>query len=307
MTGREPRHGFDDDAETRRLLRSPPSPQALRWVESTTGTSVTGWAVLRGGTSSAMYTVELEVPAGRTLVLRCYVRPEMNRDEPDLAAREAVALRAAEAAAVATPHLVAVDPTGDLAGVPALLMTRLGGQVVWDPRAPLRWLARMAELVPEIHAVDASTTDVGRYANYRQDEYAVPRWAADPATWERAIEIFHGPVLEDAICFIHRDFHPGNILWSRGHVTGVVDWQAACIGPPSIDIAHCRANLLRYAPDLADPFTGLAEDATGRPFHPWADIASLIGMLDNLRRSPPRPAGRRAIEAALGRAVEDCR
>lgn len=100
--------------------------------------------------------------------------------------------------------------------------------------------------------------------------------------------------------------HPGNVLWRRGRLTGVVDWQSACIGPPSIDIAHCRANLLGYAPDLADIFTRNAADATGRPFHPWADIAALIGMLDGLRASPPRPVGRRAIEAAIAEAVAAC-
>jgi len=31
--------------------------------------------------------------------------------------------------------------------------------------------------------------------------------------------------------FIHRDFHPGNVLWSRGRASGVVDWANACKGP----------------------------------------------------------------------------
>lgn len=75
------------------------------------------------------------------------------------------------------------------------------------------------------------------------------------------------------------------------------------MGPPSIDISHCRANFLGYAPKLATEFTTLAETALGRSFHPWADIASLIGTLDGLRRTPPRPAGRAAIEGAITSAV----
>src|SRR3954471_10819028 len=98
-------------------------------------------------------------------------------------------------------------------------------------------------------------------------------------------------------------FSPGNLLWRRGRITGVVDWQSACVGPPSVDIGHCRANFLRYAPDLAEGFTRHAELALGRSFHPWADISALIGMLDGLRDRPPRATGRRAIEAALDRAV----
>ena len=117
------------------------------------------------------------------------------------------------------------------------------------------------------------------------------------------MELFHGPTPEDPRCFIHHDYHPGNVLWERGRVSGVVDWQAACIGPPSVDIGHCRANLLLYAPELADVFTHHAERALGIQFHPWADVAALIGMLDGLRRSPPRPAGRAAIDSAIEHAV----
>lgn len=115
----------------------------------------------------------------------------------------------------------------------------------------------------------------------------------------------HGPILEADRCFVHRDFHPGNVLWNRGRITGVVDWESGCIGPPSIDISHCRANFLGYAPELAAEFTDLAETALNREFHPWADIASLIGFLDGLRRNPPREVGRVAIENAIAAAVAD--
>ena len=30
------------------------------------------------------------------------------------------------------------------------------------------------------------------------------------------------------VTLIHRDFHPLNTLWSRGRLTGIVDWSAAC-------------------------------------------------------------------------------
>lgn len=297
-------HGFDDDEATRKLLRSPPSPAALAWVEETTGDRVRRWSVLRGGTSSAMYSVEFEgmIP----LVLRCYVRPELNEEEPDLAHREAAALRTAEDIALPTPQLVAVDPTGADAAVPAVLMSRLPGRLVWDPTSPKRWLERLASVLPVIHEAGEVDPAVGRYFNHQQRSYEPPQWAQDRGVWEQAIEVFHGPVLDEERCFIHRDFHPGNVLWHRGSVTGVVDWQSSCVGPPSVDVAHCRANLLLSAPELTEEFTGAAERATGRTFHPWGDIACIIGMLDGLRATPPGPAARSAIEAALAVAVAAC-
>jgi aminoglycoside phosphotransferase (APT) family kinase protein len=64
-------------------------------------------------------------------VLRHYVRPELNAEEPEIAEREALALHAARRAGVPTPALPATDPTGSEAGVPAVLMTRLPGKVDW--------------------------------------------------------------------------------------------------------------------------------------------------------------------------------
>ncbi len=236
MVADDRRHGFDEDAETRRLLRSPPTPAALRWVETVTARPVSEWEVLRGGMSSAMYALEMGGDGTPTLVLRCYVRPDLNEEEPDLAVREAVALRTASPVGVATPELVAVDPGGDAVGVPAVLMTWLPGRVVWDPGNPMRWLTRLAGVLPAIHAAGTTTAGLGSYFNYRQHSYEPPRWATDPSVWEDAAAIFHGPILDERRCFVHRDFHPGNVLWHRGRVTGVVDWQSACLGPPSIDV-----------------------------------------------------------------------
>jgi aminoglycoside phosphotransferase (APT) family kinase protein len=303
---REKRHGLDDHAETRALLRSPPTRQALTWVADCVGDDVVEWKVLRGGTSSAMYALTVGVQARAHLVLRCYVRADLNEEDPDLAGREAAALGVMAAADVPTPRLVAVDPRGERVGVPAVLMTRLPGRVVWDPRAVDRWLRRLAAVLPTVHDAAVGEDDsVGQYFNYEQLSYEPPRWATTSKVWERAVEVFHGPILEDDRAFIHRDYHPGNVLWNRADVAGVVDWQSACVGPPSVDIGHCRANFLLYAPELADRFTAAAERALGRRFHPWADVAALIGMLDGLRRTPPRPAGCLAVENALLRATSE--
>ena len=43
--------------------------------------------------------------------------------------------------------------------------------------------------------------------------------------------------------FIQRDHHAGNVLWSYGRVSGVVDWVEACVGPPAVDFARARLNL----------------------------------------------------------------
>ncbi|MGH8994849.1 MAG: aminoglycoside phosphotransferase family protein, partial [Acidimicrobiales bacterium] len=119
--------------------------------------------------------------------------------------------------------------------------------------------------------------------------------------WERAVEIAHRPPPELPPVFIQRDFRPGNVLWQRGAVSGVVDWQSASIGPASADVAHCRANLFGFSLDVADRFTESWERLTDERFHPWAEVVTIIGFLDGLPEDPG--SDRLVIEDALARAV----
>ena len=45
---------------------------------------------------------------------------------------------------VPAPRLIAADPSGRVAGVPAILMTRLPGQIHLRPSEPERWLRELA-------------------------------------------------------------------------------------------------------------------------------------------------------------------
>ncbi len=77
--------------------------------------------------------------------------------------------------------------------------------------------------------------------------------------------------------FVHRDFHPGNVLWSKGRSTGVVDWANACRGPWGCDVAHCRAQLILQAgTDAADRFLAVEQSLTGRRLDPYWEIASVL-------------------------------
>jgi hypothetical protein len=66
-------------------------------------------------------------------------------------------------------------------------------------------------------------------------------------------------------------------------VSGVVDWQAASIGPAVVDVGHCRWNLLTFGREVADRFTSLWEQESGTTYHPWGDVVAIIGCLDDLR------------------------
>ena len=117
--------------------------------------------------------------------------------------------------------------------------------------------------------------------------------------------MFHGAVPANDHVFIHRDFYPGNVLWNRRHVSGVVDWEAASIGPRSVDVAHCRINLLYDDLSRAELFRHEWEQVSGQAFVPWANIITVIGLLDGYRKHRPAKRARYDIEEMLDRALTD--
>ena len=296
----------DGDAK-RALQRAVPPAEALAWVTSLArARSVDSVEPMPGGASLAMHRVTVSFADGDSarLVLRRYVRPDQVADDPAVAMHEAAVLELVERIATPTPRLIGVDPTGERAGTPAVVMTELPGRPQWG--ANQRWMRQLVEVLIDVHSIDAVAPSAVRpFAVYAQESYVLPKWATKPAVWERAIEIFHGPVPDEDRTFIHRDFYPGNVLWHRTTVSGLVDWEAASVGPPSMDIAHCRINLLYDKLDTAEVFTREWEQHTGRTFYRWADVATIIGLLDSDRRHPPAHGRQHDIEAMLQRAVNE--
>ena len=292
---------------TRSLVSARPSEQTLRWlVAALDADEVVDVQTMPGGSTSAMHRVTLRgsAPATQTVVLRRYVLEDVLREAPDIVSCETTALRLAATAGIPTPELLAEDPQGQEADAPTVVMSWLEGRPRWEPRSRRQFLVEIADAMVAVAGVKVRPGLVVRpIGRYQQTGYDPPRWATRPSVWERAVEVFHGPIPAGDVGFVHRDFHPGNLLWSRGHLSGVVDWQAACLGPFSIDPGHCRLNMLYYDALLADELRRIWEQRSGRKFDPWADVMSIIGVLDSLRRPRSPSRSRLMIEDTLARAV----
>ena len=297
-------HGDQLTPAERTLLRGAPPAAALRWAAAAAagdGAEVVAVRALEGGTSSAVHALDVRDGAGRThaLVMRRFVRPEWLAEEPDAALREAGALELAGGAGLPAPRLVALDPHGAAIGDrrPALLMTRMAGRVVWEPstaalggrdgerRAPLdRWLDGLAAALVAIHAtpVERAPAAIGRYDDWGLLIDRPPATSRLPAaTWERAFALFERPVSRGRR-LIHRDFHPGNVLWHGGAISAVVDWASASIGEPDADVGYCRENLARaHSVAVADRFLARHRALTGDgALDPAWDVRAALGGYD---------------------------
>ena len=303
-----PLHGEVLSPEEERLLRGRPPASALRWCAESVGRGATVVDVrpLAGGTSSAVHAVDLRDARGglRRLVLRRFVRADWLAQEPDLAVQEAAALTVAASVAVPTPLLVAHDADGARAAAPAILMTRLEGAVVWRPADAESFLRDLAAILPALHAAPLPEPAALRaYSPYGLRISGPPPWSARPAMWRRALAAFRGPPPVARRCFIHRDFHPGNVLWRAGTVSGLVDWASASVGEPDADVGHCRMNLARVLGlEAADRFLALHRSVAGAgDYHPFWDIAAALGGFEDADLDAWTPADEEFLARAVAR------
>jgi aminoglycoside phosphotransferase (APT) family kinase protein len=254
-----------------------------RWIESATGARVISVAVLPGATSSLLHVVEVEGASGRrSLVLRRFVNEKWVKAEPDVAVREGMSLQHATRAGLPAPNLIALDADGEHCGVPATLVARLEGSVVLEPTERKQWLRGLAETAARIHRVDAAGFR-WKYRRYNEGvSLIVPRWSKQQEAWAKAIEIVEGPPPSYSQCFVHRDYHPSNVLWEGGRVSGIVDWVNGCRGPAGIDVAWCRHNLAElHGVQVADDFLAAYSAAAGSEFEydPYWDLMSAVELL----------------------------
>jgi Ser/Thr protein kinase RdoA (MazF antagonist) len=248
-------------------LRRTAVPEEVRaWVAQHAGATVVRVRRLPGASSTAVHGLWLS--DGRRLVLRRYVWPGFLVAEPEAPGRELDALRFARAHGLPVPEVVAAD----LTGTPMILMTFLAGRAIGSPD-----VRKLAETAASLHAVDAAGYGHAYFPWYEGTAHTPPAATTRPGLWERAIDVWLHGAPEYRGTFVHRDFHPGNVLWVREAVTGVVDWANACRGPWGCDIAHCRDNLIQWAgPAAADDFLCDYLAVTGETYDWYWEVASVM-------------------------------
>lgn len=287
------------------FFRRRPSAETLDWVAASMGR---GWRVvghrrLTGGVNSAVHRLTVErYETRRFVVLRQYpagsiaLRTAM---EEEIANLEVVA-----GSGLPVPAIVAADVAGAATGgAPSLLMTRLPGHVHLDPAASGPWIERIAEFAARLHSVDLPAPAFRAWEDSwitPRGQFQVPAGAQRPAIWKAAFDAMESPPPAGDAVFLHCDYLPVNLLWSRGKITGLTDWNSIHRGSRAIDVGQCRRYLASlYSPDWAEELRSRYESIAGVPLDPWWDLYSLLHHDDNGPQSISRQVGgRRPVDGS---------
>jgi pimeloyl-ACP methyl ester carboxylesterase/aminoglycoside phosphotransferase (APT) family kinase protein len=219
----------------------------------------------KGGWSSQLRRLTLDDGTG--LALRTFVKPFFRGHAPGLLGREATILTLlADQDGIPAPQLIAVDATAEHCDHPSLLMSLLAGRVRVDEEEDLeRRVELLAAQLARIHAV------VPRERPRTYQAWTSPERVSVPAgtLWERAVDVIRGEPPAYEGCFLHRDFHPGNVLFDgtvdQLRISGVVDWVETSWGPADLDVAHCSTALaLLHGPEHGFTFRERYEASGGR-------------------------------------------
>lgn len=192
---------------------------------------------LGGGIGSATHTVTYE--DGFSVVMKRYP------SDPDSVHCEWERLTFAHAARLPVPEPLGVDLGGDWFGCPTVVMSRMPGRAELAPSNHVRYVREVVAALGQVHAVDVSRATGSVVTPHFVDTWVPPdepsEGVLDASVADRLLTTLvaaHPWTTADQRVFNHGDFHPGNLLWSRGRLTGIVDWSGARVGYRAGDVAY---------------------------------------------------------------------
>lgn len=192
--------------------------------------------VRRVGGGLAATTIAVDTTAG-DFITKIY------RPDSPAAPLEWQSLTFAQRVEVPVPEPVALDAEGRWFGAPAVVMSRLPGRADVTPADLDRWLRQIAHALATIHQTDTTGADgslLRPLLGNRDVDWGIRSVLAD-----RCVEAIrrHPPRPDESPVLMHGDFHPGNLVWTDGELTGVVDWTGTRLGSRGFELAYCRGDV----------------------------------------------------------------
>jgi aminoglycoside phosphotransferase (APT) family kinase protein len=164
------------------------------------------------------------------------------------AAREFRVIGLLRAAGVPCQEALGLDVAGEYFSAPSLLLSYLPGRPQYEASGSASWSEELVHAMLAIHAVTPETQDLSWLPRFSRDAVADELEELAPKAAEAgvlAVRVHECLVANlDRVawpepCLIHEDFWPGNTVWFRGRLIGVIDWANAKLGDPRCDLTQC--------------------------------------------------------------------
>jgi aminoglycoside phosphotransferase (APT) family kinase protein len=240
------------------------------------GSAVLAIDSLPGSFSNFTHLVEARSADGsvfRVVVRRYAVSALYDRGEK--ARREFKTLELFQENGVPAPQPLYLDEKGTLLGIPGIVTSYVPGEVILSPSEPLSCARALATTLAKIHSVPCGAEakgfllDANAEATWFLHSGVVPdHMAAHPdgaMVWQ-AVHDLLPDIQRVRPALVHIDYWLGNVLWDRGRITAVVDWEEAAYGDPGIDAAYCRMDMFLNGMGrrASDEFLNVYEAEMGR-------------------------------------------
>jgi len=241
-------------------------------------------------------------------------------DRGEKARREFKTLQLLKSHGSAVPEPLFLDDDGKILGSPGIVTRFMPGKLIMEQPYPTQWAETLAKTLAGIHSISVTTFDTSFLLDgnseilwFLKSKDSVPEYISTHpkgmALWIAIIDYLpKQKFVEPAL--VHIDYWSGNILWDKGVVSAVVDWEEAAQGDPGIDVAYCRMDMMLCGmSEAADKFLAAYEKEMGKPVSNlglWELAAAVRPMLTPdgwISDSPSKERFADFVDAAIQRTL----
>ena len=190
--------------------------------------------ILEGGVSSEVFLIAVESKKGEEKIV---LRTEGGPPAENSIKTEYLLLEKLHQTKVPCAKPIYLDHSKEILDKDFMLMTYLEGTIEIPKIKNFGFLNKMVGILKNIHSVDTKilpTLPCRFDPTYDLFEF-LPNARINKEL--KAILKGYDTSYSGKPVLLHGDFWPGNILWTKDEISGVLDWEYAAIGDPVSDLA----------------------------------------------------------------------
>lgn len=202
-----------------------------------------GVKTLPGGYSSDVYILNLREGSR---INKMVLRSEGSPRSENRISTEFHLIKCLKHSNLPLPEAIHIDTSLKYFPKPFMIMSFIDGKSFEPEDLDFSWMKKVSNLLNDIRSIEISNLPK---LPIRVDPLdSLLEYLPDEKEWRKVRKYLKSIGKSKFIGeykFLHGDFWPGNILWKKNEIIGLIDWEYAAIGDPMSDIAVASLEL-RY-------------------------------------------------------------